>query len=61
MAIAKSKNRTHVPRVHVYPDHVFIVVHAPEIGVGGPTAADTQGRGSQHQRRGRRRGPKELT
>jgi Mg2+ and Co2+ transporter CorA len=35
MAIAKSKNRTHVPRVHVYPDHVFIVVHAPEIGVGG--------------------------
>jgi Mg2+ and Co2+ transporter CorA len=35
MAIAKSKNRNHVPRVHVYPDHVFIVVHAPEIGVGG--------------------------
>jgi magnesium transporter len=35
MAIAKSKNRNHVPRVHVYPDHVFIVVHAPEIGAGG--------------------------
>jgi magnesium transporter len=35
IAIAKSKNRNHVPRVHVYPDHVFIVVHAPEIGVGG--------------------------
>jgi magnesium transporter len=35
MAIAKSKNRNHVPRVHMYPDHVFIVVHAPEIGVGG--------------------------
>jgi Mg2+ and Co2+ transporter CorA len=35
MAIIESRNRNHVPRVHVYPDHVFIVVHAPEIGVGG--------------------------
>jgi len=33
--ITKSKNRNHIPRVHVYPDHVFIVVHAPEIGTGG--------------------------
>jgi Mg2+ and Co2+ transporter CorA len=35
MAIAESKTRSHVPRVHVYPDHVFIVVHAPEIGAAG--------------------------
>jgi magnesium transporter len=35
MSIAKSKNRNHIPRVHAYPDHVFIVVHAPEIGAGG--------------------------
>jgi magnesium transporter len=35
MAIAKTKNRNHIPRVHVYPDHLFIVVHAPEIGAGG--------------------------
>jgi magnesium transporter len=35
MAIAESRNRNHVPRVHVYPHHVFIVVHAPEIGAGG--------------------------
>jgi magnesium transporter len=35
MAIAESKNRNHVPRVHVYPHHEFIVVHAPEIGTGG--------------------------
>ena len=35
MAIAESKIRSHVPRVHVYPDHVFIVVHAPEVGAGG--------------------------
>jgi Mg2+ and Co2+ transporter CorA len=35
MAITESKTRSHVPRVHVYPDHVFIVVHAPEISAGG--------------------------
>jgi magnesium transporter len=35
MAIGESKNRNHIPRVHVYPHHVFIVVHAPEIGAGG--------------------------
>jgi magnesium transporter len=35
IAISESKNRSHVPRVHVYPDHVFIVVHAPEIGAAG--------------------------
>ena len=35
MAITKSKERNHVPRLHVYPDHVFTVVHAPEIGAGG--------------------------
>jgi magnesium transporter len=35
MSIAKTKNRNHIPRMHAYPDHVFIVVHAPEIGAGG--------------------------
>jgi Mg2+ and Co2+ transporter CorA len=35
MAISESRNRNHVPRVHVYTDHVFIVVHAPEIGARG--------------------------
>jgi len=35
MAIAKSKDRNHVPRLHVYPDHVFTVIHAPEMGTGG--------------------------
>jgi magnesium transporter len=35
VAIVKTKNRNHVPRVHVYPDHVFTVVHTPEIGAGG--------------------------
>jgi magnesium transporter len=35
IAISESKNRNHIPRVHVYPHQVFIVVHAPEIGAGG--------------------------
>ena len=35
LAIAESRGRSHVPRVHVYPRHAFIVVHAPEIGAAG--------------------------
>jgi magnesium transporter len=35
MAVADSRERNHVPRVHVYPDHLFMVVHAPEIGTSG--------------------------
>ena len=31
----KAENRNHIPRLHVYPHHVFIVVHAPEIGARG--------------------------
>jgi Mg2+ and Co2+ transporter CorA len=35
MAIEECRNRNHIPRVHVYPNHLFIVIHAPEIGTGG--------------------------
>ncbi|MDX6322184.1 MAG: magnesium transporter [Propionibacteriaceae bacterium] len=35
MAIAASRERNHMPRLHVYPDHVFIVIHAPQIGEHG--------------------------
>ena len=35
MAIESCRNRNHIPRVHVYPQHLFIVIHAPEIGTGG--------------------------
>ena len=35
MAIGESRKRNHIPRLHVYPRYVFIVVHAPEIGSGG--------------------------
>jgi Mg2+ and Co2+ transporter CorA len=35
MAIEDCRNRNHIPRVHVYTEHLFIVIHAPEIGTGG--------------------------
>jgi magnesium transporter len=35
MAITESRNRNHIPRLHVYPHHLFVVVHAPELGAGG--------------------------
>jgi magnesium transporter len=35
MAIQDCENRNHVPKVHVYPDHVFVALHSPELGVGG--------------------------
>jgi magnesium transporter len=35
IAIHDSRERNHIPRVHVYPDHLFVVVHAPEIGTAG--------------------------
>ena len=35
LAIKGSRERNHIPRVHLYPDRLFIVVHAPEIGRGG--------------------------
>ena len=35
MAIQDCENRNHVPKVHVYPDHVFTALHSPELGMGG--------------------------
>ena len=35
LAIQDCENRNHVPKVHVYPDHVFIALHSPELGKGG--------------------------
>jgi len=35
MAVHETRERNHIPRVHVYRDHLFIVVHAPEIGTAG--------------------------
>jgi magnesium transporter len=35
MAIEQSRERNHTARVHCYRDHVFLVIHAPEIGTAG--------------------------
>jgi Mg2+ and Co2+ transporter CorA len=35
LAIQDCENRNHVPKVHVYTDHVFLALHAPELGKGG--------------------------
>jgi Mg2+ and Co2+ transporter CorA len=34
-AVRDSEQRNPVPKVHVYPDHVFVVLHAPEPGASG--------------------------
>lgn len=35
LAIADCRERRQVPKVHVYPDHVFVVLHAPSPGQAG--------------------------
>ena len=35
LAIRDCLQRNTVPKVHVYPDHVFVVLHSPEQGAGG--------------------------
>jgi Mg2+ and Co2+ transporter CorA len=35
MAVRDCVERNHVPKIHAYADHVFTVLHAPELGAGG--------------------------
>ena len=35
LAVQDCVERNHVPKVHAYADHVFVVLHAPERGEGG--------------------------
>jgi magnesium transporter len=35
LAVQDCENRNHVPKVHVYPDHLFLALHSPELGKGG--------------------------
>jgi len=35
IAVRDCVERNHVSKVHVYPDHVFTVLHAPEVGQRG--------------------------
>jgi magnesium transporter len=35
LAIRDCAERNHVPKMHAYPDHVFVILHAPERAKGG--------------------------
>src|SRR5512133_4402888 len=35
LAVRDCVERNQVPKLHAYADHVFIVLHAPERGLGG--------------------------
>jgi magnesium transporter len=35
LAVRDASERNQVPKVHMYPDHAFLVLHAPEAGEGG--------------------------
>src|SRR5206468_11359083 len=35
VAVRDCAERNHVSKVHVYPDHVFAVLHAPQVGRRG--------------------------
>ncbi|MGH2723811.1 MAG: magnesium transporter CorA family protein [Actinomycetota bacterium] len=35
LAVRACRDRSHVPRLRTYPDHLFIVLHAPEAGDAG--------------------------
>jgi Mg2+ and Co2+ transporter CorA len=35
LAVRGSVERNRVPKVHAYPDHIFVVLHAPELGASG--------------------------
>ena len=35
LAVRDCENRNHVPKVHVYADHAFVILHAPELAKGG--------------------------
>jgi magnesium/cobalt transport protein CorA len=35
LAIRDCMERSHIPKLHAYPDHLFLIVHAPEPGESG--------------------------
>jgi Mg2+ and Co2+ transporter CorA len=35
LAVRDAMERNHIPKMHAYPDHVVVVLHAPEHGQGG--------------------------
>ena len=37
LAVRDILERSHLPKIHAYPDHMFVVLHAPEPGDAGHT------------------------
>lgn len=35
LAVRDILERSHLPKIHAYPDHMFVVLHAPEPGDSG--------------------------
>ena len=35
LAVRDILERSHLPKIHAYPDHLFVVLHAPEPGAAG--------------------------
>jgi Mg2+ and Co2+ transporter CorA len=35
LAVKDVLERRHIPKIHAYPDHLFVIVHAPEAGEPG--------------------------
>ncbi len=35
MSLRDCRERNHVPKIHVYVDHLFVAIHSPEIGQAG--------------------------
>jgi magnesium transporter len=35
LAIRDLLDRSHLPKIHAYPDHLFVILHAPEAGEAG--------------------------
>ncbi len=35
LAIQDCRQRNHVPKVHAYANHLFVILHAPELGAAG--------------------------
>src|SRR5438093_856028 len=35
LAVRDVLDRSHLPKIHAYPDHLFLILHAPEAGESG--------------------------
>jgi Mg2+ and Co2+ transporter CorA len=55
LAIGACMERNAVPKVRAYRDHIFVVLHAPELGTGGHARLSCPMRSSRPWRKAKRR------